>query len=196
MKRFIALALAATFAFPSFALLSGCNTVEGAGKDVEAGGEGQGRGPRAQEVLNERTSPNGVWSRSIWLQTPFSHDKSVEPKAEPGPRAAPPRRRHGARDPGGARRVRRGQDRVALPHSRRRRHPRKLLAAADGDRARADAHSPSARRGDRPAVAERRRRRRRPLAARRRQRRLAHLPDAARKIRLAAHRSAQKPAGP
>lgn len=38
MKRVIALALAATFALPSFALLSGCNTVEGAGKDVQAGG--------------------------------------------------------------------------------------------------------------------------------------------------------------
>jgi entericidin B len=38
MKRFIALALAATFALPSFALLSGCNTVEGAGKDIQAGG--------------------------------------------------------------------------------------------------------------------------------------------------------------
>jgi len=38
MKRLIALALAATFALPSFALLSGCNTVEGAGKDVQAGG--------------------------------------------------------------------------------------------------------------------------------------------------------------
>ena len=39
MKRFIALALAATFALPSFALLSGCNTVEGAGKDVKAAGQ-------------------------------------------------------------------------------------------------------------------------------------------------------------
>ena len=39
MKRLLALALAATFALPSFALLSGCNTVEGAGKDVQAGGE-------------------------------------------------------------------------------------------------------------------------------------------------------------
>ncbi len=38
MKRFIALALAATFVLPSFALLSGCNTMEGAGKDVQAGG--------------------------------------------------------------------------------------------------------------------------------------------------------------
>ena len=38
MKRFIALALAATFSLPSFALLSGCNTMEGAGKDVQAGG--------------------------------------------------------------------------------------------------------------------------------------------------------------
>ena len=38
MKRLIALALAATFVMPSFALLSGCNTVEGAGKDIEAGG--------------------------------------------------------------------------------------------------------------------------------------------------------------
>jgi predicted small secreted protein len=39
MKRIILLALAATFALPSFALLSGCNTIEGAGKDVQAGGE-------------------------------------------------------------------------------------------------------------------------------------------------------------
>jgi predicted small secreted protein len=38
MKRLIALALAATFALPSFALLSGCNTMEGAGTDVQAGG--------------------------------------------------------------------------------------------------------------------------------------------------------------
>ena len=38
MKRLIALALAATFALPSFALLSGCNTVEGAGKDIKHGG--------------------------------------------------------------------------------------------------------------------------------------------------------------
>ena len=40
MKRLLALALAATFALPSFALLSGCNTVEGAGKDIESAGEG------------------------------------------------------------------------------------------------------------------------------------------------------------
>jgi predicted small secreted protein len=39
MKRLLALALAATFALPSFALLSGCNTVEGAGKDISAGGQ-------------------------------------------------------------------------------------------------------------------------------------------------------------
>jgi predicted small secreted protein len=39
MKRLLALALAATFALPSFALLSGCNTVEGAGKDIQKGGE-------------------------------------------------------------------------------------------------------------------------------------------------------------
>ena len=38
MKRLIALALAATFTLPSFALLSGCNTMEGAGQDVQAGG--------------------------------------------------------------------------------------------------------------------------------------------------------------
>ena len=38
MKRLLALALAATFALPSFALLSGCNTVEGAGKDVSKAG--------------------------------------------------------------------------------------------------------------------------------------------------------------
>ena len=38
MKRLLALALAATFALPSFAVLSGCNTVEGAGKDIQAGG--------------------------------------------------------------------------------------------------------------------------------------------------------------
>jgi predicted small secreted protein len=37
MKRLLALALAATFALPSFAVLSGCNTVEGAGKDIQAG---------------------------------------------------------------------------------------------------------------------------------------------------------------
>lgn len=37
MKRLLALALAATFALPSF-VLSGCNTVEGAGKDIQAGG--------------------------------------------------------------------------------------------------------------------------------------------------------------
>ena len=39
MTRLLALALAATFALPSFALLSGCNTVEGAGKDIQKGGE-------------------------------------------------------------------------------------------------------------------------------------------------------------
>ncbi len=39
MKRLLAFALAATFALPSFALLSGCNTVEGAGKDIQKGGE-------------------------------------------------------------------------------------------------------------------------------------------------------------
>jgi len=38
MKRLLALALAATFALPSVSLVSGCNTVEGAGKDVAAGG--------------------------------------------------------------------------------------------------------------------------------------------------------------
>jgi predicted small secreted protein len=38
MKRIITLLLAATFALPSFALLGGCNTVEGAGKDIKAGG--------------------------------------------------------------------------------------------------------------------------------------------------------------
>ena len=39
MKRLIALMLTATFALPSFALLAGCNTVEGAGKDIQKGGE-------------------------------------------------------------------------------------------------------------------------------------------------------------
>jgi predicted small secreted protein len=39
MKRLLALALAATFALPSFALLSGCHTVEGAGTDIQAGGD-------------------------------------------------------------------------------------------------------------------------------------------------------------
>ena len=39
MKRLLALALAATFALPSLALMSGCNTVEGAGKDIQKGGE-------------------------------------------------------------------------------------------------------------------------------------------------------------
>jgi predicted small secreted protein len=34
MKRLIALALAATYV-----LISGCNTVQGAGKDIERGGE-------------------------------------------------------------------------------------------------------------------------------------------------------------
>jgi predicted small secreted protein len=38
MKRLIALALAAAFALPSVALVTGCNTVEGAGKDIQAGG--------------------------------------------------------------------------------------------------------------------------------------------------------------
>jgi len=39
MKRLIVLTLTAIFALPSFALLSGCNTVEGAGKDIQRGGE-------------------------------------------------------------------------------------------------------------------------------------------------------------
>ena len=34
MKRLIALALAATYVF-----IAGCNTVQGAGKDIERGGE-------------------------------------------------------------------------------------------------------------------------------------------------------------
>jgi len=38
MKRLIALALAVSFAMP-LAMLSGCNTVQGAGKDIEKGGE-------------------------------------------------------------------------------------------------------------------------------------------------------------
>jgi predicted small secreted protein len=38
MKRLIALVVAASFAMP-LALLSGCNTVQGAGKDIERGGE-------------------------------------------------------------------------------------------------------------------------------------------------------------
>ena len=38
MKRLIALALTAVFALPSVALIAGCNTVEGAGKDIQAGG--------------------------------------------------------------------------------------------------------------------------------------------------------------
>ena len=37
MQRLIALAMAASFA--SLALLAGCNTVEGAGKDVKATGK-------------------------------------------------------------------------------------------------------------------------------------------------------------
>jgi predicted small secreted protein len=39
MKRLIALVLAATFVLPSMAMLGGCNTVQGAGKDIERGGE-------------------------------------------------------------------------------------------------------------------------------------------------------------
>jgi predicted small secreted protein len=38
MKRLITLLLATTFALPSIALLSACNTVEGAGKDIQSGG--------------------------------------------------------------------------------------------------------------------------------------------------------------
>ena len=38
MKRLIALVVAVSFAMP-LALLSGCNTVQGAGKDIERGGE-------------------------------------------------------------------------------------------------------------------------------------------------------------
>jgi len=38
MKRMISLLLAASFAL-SLPMLSGCNTVQGAGKDVERGGE-------------------------------------------------------------------------------------------------------------------------------------------------------------
>jgi predicted small secreted protein len=38
MKRMIALLLAASFAL-SLPFLGGCNTVQGAGKDVERGGE-------------------------------------------------------------------------------------------------------------------------------------------------------------
>jgi len=39
MKRLIALVLAATFVLPSMAMLGGCNTAQGAGKDIERGGE-------------------------------------------------------------------------------------------------------------------------------------------------------------
>ena len=38
MKRIIALLLAASFALP-LTMLGGCNTMQGAGKDVERGGE-------------------------------------------------------------------------------------------------------------------------------------------------------------
>ncbi|TMG97464.1 MAG: entericidin A/B family lipoprotein [Betaproteobacteria bacterium] len=39
MKRLLALLLAASFVLPSTAMLGGCNTVQGAGKDIERGGE-------------------------------------------------------------------------------------------------------------------------------------------------------------
>jgi predicted small secreted protein len=39
IKKFVAPLLAATFVAGTFATLSGCNTIEGAGKDVEAGGK-------------------------------------------------------------------------------------------------------------------------------------------------------------
>jgi entericidin B len=39
MKRLLALLLAASFVLPSAAMLGGCNTVQGAGKDIERGGE-------------------------------------------------------------------------------------------------------------------------------------------------------------
>lgn len=38
MKRLLMLALAASLALPALAILPGCNTVEGAGKDISAGG--------------------------------------------------------------------------------------------------------------------------------------------------------------
>ncbi len=39
IKRFITPLMAALFLASSFAILSGCNTVEGAGKDIEKGGK-------------------------------------------------------------------------------------------------------------------------------------------------------------
>jgi len=39
MKRLIALVLAASFVLPATAMLGGCNTMQGAGKDIERGGE-------------------------------------------------------------------------------------------------------------------------------------------------------------
>jgi entericidin B len=39
MKRMIALLLAASYVMLSGVMLSGCNTVQGAGKDIERGGE-------------------------------------------------------------------------------------------------------------------------------------------------------------
>jgi predicted small secreted protein len=39
MKKFFTPLIAATFLAGTFATLAGCNTVEGAGKDVSAGGK-------------------------------------------------------------------------------------------------------------------------------------------------------------
>lgn len=39
IKRFITPLMAALFLVSTFGILSGCNTVEGAGKDIEKGGK-------------------------------------------------------------------------------------------------------------------------------------------------------------
>ena len=65
IKKLSASLLATLFLVGAFGTLSGCNTMEGAGKDIQAGGSDQGRGSRAQEILAVTLMPCGRAARRI-----------------------------------------------------------------------------------------------------------------------------------
>src|SRR4029079_14913313 len=133
MKRLLALALAATFALPSFAVLSGCNAVEGAGKDIQAGvaqikeeaRKNKKYCPAPADAGFSRLTASGVEARR--LQTPFACGRA---QTRHRPATSPAIRADAARRAGRARAERRRENRRSLLDSCRRRDPCELFAEA------------------------------------------------------------------
>jgi entericidin B len=81
LKRIVAVCMLAL----CFATLTGCNTMHGAGKDIEKAGEGIQKSTEKAVSRNNRTLASQVLRRMTGEGPPFPH---ISPR--PGPVADPP----------------------------------------------------------------------------------------------------------